>query len=71
LAGSSTLTVEQASEVRGLPVRTTYRAAARGESPSLRIGRRVLVPTGRLLDVLGIEAEDVVDLLADDKAPAV
>ena len=71
MAVPSTLTVEQASEILGIPVRTTYRAAARGEIPSLRIGRRVLVPTGRLLEVLGLRAEDVAPLLDDEKAPAV
>jgi excisionase family DNA binding protein len=61
-----TLTVEQASEILGLPARTTYRAAARGEIPSLRIGRRLLVPTGRLLDLLGLDAEDITELLDDE-----
>jgi excisionase family DNA binding protein len=66
----STLSVEQASEILGLPVRTTYRAAARGEIPSLRIGRRVLVPTGRLLELLGLAAEDVTGLIDVEKATA-
>ena len=68
MAVPSTLTVEQASEILGLPARTTYRGAARGETPALRIGRRVLVPTGRLLDLLGIDPDDAEELLANDEA---
>lgn len=64
-----TITVEQAGDLLGLPVRTTYRAAARGEIPSIRIGRRLLVPTMRLLDLLGLDAADVTDLLRGDETP--
>lgn len=66
-----TITVEQAGGLLGLPVRTTYRAAARGEIPSIRIGRRLLVPTMRLLDLLGLDADDAaLLLLADEAQPA-
>lgn len=66
-----TITVEQAGGLLGLPVRTTYRAAARGEIPSIRIGRRLLVPTRRLLDLLGLDADDAARLLlADEAQPA-
>lgn len=67
----STLTVEQASEILGLPARTTYRAAARGEIPAIRIGRRVLVPTGRFLDLLGLHARDVTEILVPEEASTV
>jgi excisionase family DNA binding protein len=63
-----TITVEQAGGLLGLPVRTTYRAAARGEIPSIRIGRRLLVPTMRLLDLLGLDANDAAPLLLTDEA---
>lgn len=64
----STITVEQASNIIGLPVRTAYRAAARGEIPSIRIGRRLLVPTRRLLDLLGLEPHEAAELFAEDEA---
>jgi hypothetical protein len=35
------------------------RAAAAGQLPTFRIGRRLLVPTARLLDLLGLAAEAV------------
>ncbi|WP_052665156.1 excisionase family DNA-binding protein [Nitriliruptor alkaliphilus] len=66
-----TITVEQAGGLLGLPVRTTYRAAARGEIPAIRVGRRLLVPTMRLLDLLGLDADDAaLLLLADEAQPA-
>jgi excisionase family DNA binding protein len=62
----STLTVEQASRILGLPLRTTYRAAARQQIPTLRIGRRLLVPTRRFLDLLGLDSDDIVDHLVEE-----
>lgn len=49
----STLTVEQAGELLGISRRPAYRAARQGEIPTLRLGRRILVPTARLLALLG------------------
>jgi excisionase family DNA binding protein len=37
-------TVPEAAEIIGVSVRTYYAAAARGEVPAVRIGRRVVVP---------------------------
>ena len=54
-----TLSVEQAGTMLGIPRSTAYRAAAAGQLPTFRIGRRVLVPTARLLDLLGLAAEAV------------
>jgi excisionase family DNA binding protein len=66
-----TITVEQAGGLLGLPVRTTYRAAARGEIPSIRIGRRLLVPTRRLLDLLGLDGDEALAALESrEKQPA-
>jgi excisionase family DNA binding protein len=48
-----TISVEQAAELLGISRRSAYRAASHGEIPTLRLGRRVLVPTPRLLDLLG------------------
>ena len=40
----STLTVEEAAEILGLSRAFAYEAVTRGEIPSIRIGRRILVP---------------------------
>jgi excisionase family DNA binding protein len=49
----ATMTIEEAGELLGLSRSSAYRAAARGELPTLRFGRRLVVPTGRLLSLLG------------------
>ena len=51
------ISVEEASTLLGISRRSAYRAATNGEIPSLRLGRRVLVPTARLLDLLGLPAD--------------
>ena len=51
------LTVEHAAELLGISRRSAYRAAAAGQLPSLRLGRRLLIPTGQLLDLLGINQQ--------------
>ncbi len=51
----TTLTVEEAGQLLGVSRSSAYRAAARGELPTLRLGRRLIVPTGRLLAMLGLE----------------
>ncbi|MDP8928151.1 MAG: helix-turn-helix domain-containing protein [Actinomycetota bacterium] len=55
----ATLTVEQAGQILGLCRSSAYRAAAKGELPTLRFGRRLIVPTGRLLSMLGMTLPDV------------
>ncbi|MDQ3973805.1 MAG: helix-turn-helix domain-containing protein [Actinomycetota bacterium] len=55
-----TLAVEQAGELLGISRRSAYRAAASGELPTLRLGRRLLVPTARLLALLGLARDAVV-----------
>lgn len=54
-----TLSVEQAGQVLGISRRSAYRAVERGDLPTLRLGRRVLVPTARLLALLGVEADPI------------
>lgn len=49
-----TITVERAGELLGVSRRTAYRAAAAGELPTLRLGRRLLVPTAQLRTLLGL-----------------
>ncbi len=58
----ATLTVEQAGELLGLSRSSAYRAAAKGELPTLRFGRRLIVPTGRLLSMLGMTDVHDVDV---------
>jgi excisionase family DNA binding protein len=48
-----TITVPEAARVLGLGREAAYAAARRGEIPTLRIGRRVLVPVPKLLALLG------------------
>jgi excisionase family DNA binding protein len=51
-----TLTVEEAAALLGLGRTAAYEAARRGEIPSRRLGRRVIVPVPALLDWLGVTA---------------
>ncbi len=53
-----TISVEKAAEILGISLRAAYRAANRGQIPTLRIGRRLLVPTGHLLNLLGLPREE-------------
>lgn len=48
-----TITVEHAGELLGLSRSAAYRAADRGELPTIRFGRRLFVPTPKLLTLLG------------------
>lgn len=52
-----TLTVPQAAQVLGISRALAYELVARGELPSLRLGRRVVVPRRAL------------ERFIDDKAP--
>jgi excisionase family DNA binding protein len=51
------LSVEQACELLGVSRSAGYRAAASGDLPTLRWGRRLYLPTGRLLELLGLPWE--------------
>lgn len=52
-----TVSVEEAGQLLGISRRSAYRAVNRGEIPVLRLGRRMLVPSAKLLAMLGIAAE--------------
>jgi excisionase family DNA binding protein len=54
------LSVEQACELLGVSRSVGYRAAASGDLPTMRLGRRVYVPTARLLELLGVPVEEKV-----------
>jgi excisionase family DNA binding protein len=51
---AAVVTVAQAASVLGVDVRTVSRAVQVGELPVLRLGRRILIPRLRLLELLGI-----------------
>jgi excisionase family DNA binding protein len=53
LAGSATITIEQTAQILGLGRTAAYDAARRGELPTRRLGRRLLVPVPALLVWLG------------------
>ena len=52
LRDRATVTVPEAGELLGLSRNAAYQAADRGEIPTLRIGRRLVVPTPQLLGML-------------------
>ncbi len=49
----ATMTIAEAAELLGISRSAAYRAVARGEIPTIRIGRRFLVPTAKLYRLLG------------------
>lgn len=53
IAGEATITIDQAAQVLGLGRTAAYEAARRGEFPTRRLGRRIIVPVPALLEWLG------------------
>jgi excisionase family DNA binding protein len=53
LDGRATITIAQAAQVLGVGRTAAYEAARRGELPTRRLGRRLLVPVPALLAWLG------------------
>ena len=51
-----TISIEEASRRLGIGRNQTYEAAGRGEIPTIRIGRRLLVPVAALDQMLGVGA---------------
>jgi excisionase family DNA binding protein len=54
-----TLTVEQAAKVLGIGRSTAYELVHTGAIPSLRLGRRIIVPVARLAERLGVDPVDL------------
>jgi excisionase family DNA binding protein len=52
------LSVEEAGRVIGLKRSAAYDAAKRGELPVVAFGRRLVVPTAKLLALLGVEQRE-------------
>jgi excisionase family DNA binding protein len=49
------LTVEETAELLGLSRGAAYEGVRSGDIPAVRVGRRWLVPRGRLLELLGAD----------------
>jgi excisionase family DNA binding protein len=56
VAERATLTVEETATLLGLGRTAAYEAARRGDFPTRRLGRRVIVPVPALLEWLGRRA---------------
>jgi excisionase family DNA binding protein len=54
-----TLTVEQAGRLLGIGRSTAYEIVASGDLPSIRLRRRIVIPTARLAERLGVDTEDI------------
>lgn len=52
------MTVEEAGHLLGLGRGAAYAAVRRGDIPSVRVGRRVLVPVRPLLAMFGVQEAD-------------
>ena len=50
-----TMSVERASELLGISRGAGYRAARTGELPTIRFGKKILIPTAKLRELLGIK----------------
>ena len=51
------MSVEETAPFVGLGRSSAYEAARRGEIPTIRFGRSLRVPTAKLRQMLGIDAE--------------
>ena len=51
-----TVTVEEAGRLLGVSRGVAYEAARSGQLPTIRLGRRILVPRARLLELVGENA---------------
>lgn len=50
------ISVEEAGTILGMSRRTAYRHAEEGHIPTVRFGRRIHVPSAKLLALLGLES---------------
>jgi excisionase family DNA binding protein len=56
--GRMTVTVEEAAQLLGIGRQSAYQAARSGELPTIRLGRRLLVPRSQLDAMLGIQNDE-------------
>ncbi len=57
----ATISVEAAGQLLGISRSAAYRAANAGTLPALRVGRRLLVPTAKLHQLLGLPTDLATD----------
>jgi excisionase family DNA binding protein len=50
-----TMTARQTAQLLGIGLRQTYEAIQRGDIPALRLGRRWVIPSSRLLELIGLD----------------
>jgi excisionase family DNA binding protein len=55
LAGQATISIQQTANLLGLGRTVAYEAARRGEFPTRRLGRRLMVPVPALLAWLEVQ----------------
>jgi excisionase family DNA binding protein len=53
-----TVTVEEAAQLLGIGRQSAYQAARTGELPTIKLGRRLLVPRAQLDTLLGVDQKD-------------
>lgn len=53
----ATVTVQEAAQILGLGRNQAYEAAANGQLPTIRIGKRILVPKAALDRMLGLDGQ--------------
>ena len=58
LEGRATITIPEAAELLGVGRSAAYEAARRGQLPTRRVGRKLLVPVPALLDWLTTVSPD-------------
>jgi excisionase family DNA binding protein len=56
LEGKLTVSPDEVAEVLGIGRSAVYEAIHRGQLPSRRLGRRLLIPVPLLLDWLGVDS---------------
>jgi len=54
------MSVDRAGEVLGISRSAAFRAAAKGQLPTIRLGRRLYVSRFRLEQLLGVETDSTV-----------
>jgi excisionase family DNA binding protein len=65
-----TITVEEAAEILGISRTSAYLCATRHEIPTLRLGRRVLVPVARFMAMLDDQPPKLDTSTGDDSDAA-
>lgn len=66
MVGRLTITVSEAAEMLGISRTSAYLCARRREIPTVRLGRRVLVPVARFMAMLEEPPPENDDLGGDD-----